>query len=414
MTQGADLNRMPQALAHPTEHRIALRLQRAGGFTLDVDLSLPAQGITVLFGHSGSGKTTVLRCVAGLEQADTARVEIGGEAWEDSARGVRRPTWQRPIGYVFQEASLFDHLDVQGNLRFGLRRTEVAGVAPHDALSLDGAIELLGIGHLLARRPAQLSGGERQRVAIARALAARPRLLLLDEPLSALDAARRQEILPWLERLRDEVRIPMLYVTHSTEEMGRLAATLVLMDQGRAVACGPAQEVLLRPELGVVPGDDVGVLVAGEVVERDTPWHLMRVAFAGGSLWLRDDGTPPGHRVRLRVLARDVSLATERPQATSVQNLVAARVAAVAPDARQPGQVMVRVACGADGIRDGTVDGAGTAGVALLARITARAAHQLGLAPGTAVWAQVKAVAPVDGPARPRQERREAGCDSVR
>ena len=394
-------------------HRIALRLQRAGGFTLDVDLPLPAQGITVLFGPSGSGKTTVLRCVAGLEQADSARVEIGGEAWEDSVRGLRRPTWRRPIGYVFQEASLFDHLDVRGNLRFGLRRAEAAGVAPHEALSLEGAIELLGIGHLLSRRPAQLSGGERQRVAIARALAAQPRLLLLDEPLSALDPARRQEILPWLERLRDELRIPMLYVTHSAEEMGRLAATLVLMDQGRAVACGPAQEVLLRPELGVVPGDDVGVLVSGEVVERDAPWHLMRVAFAGGSLWLRDDGAPVGHRVRLRVLARDVSLATERPQATSVQNLVAGQVASVTPDARQPGQVLVRVACGVNGST-----GDGHAGVALLARITARAAHQLGLSPGTAVWAQVKAVAPVDGPARPRGAGNEAtsasGSESAR
>jgi molybdate transport system ATP-binding protein len=365
-------------------HHIRLRLPRAGGFTLDVDLALPARGITVLFGPSGSGKTTVLRCVAGLERAPQARVRIAGEDWQDSARRLCLPTWRRPLGYVFQEASLFDHLDVRGNLGFGLRRSHAAG----GASALSQAVELLGIGHLLDRRTQALSGGERQRVAIARALATQPRLLLLDEPLAALDAARRQDILPWLERLRDETRIPMLYVTHSADEMARLADTLVLMDQGRALACGPVDEVLLRTDLAVLPDEDTGVLVHGQVLERDTRWQLARVGFQGGALWLRDAGIATGRSVRVRVLARDVSVATQCPQATSVQNLLPCSVVSVDTDPRQAAQVLVRLACEA-----GTAPGQGTM---LLARITARAAHGLALAPGMPAWAQVKAAALVE------------------
>ncbi len=367
----------------PHPHRIRVKLARPGGFALDVDLSLPAKGITTLFGPSGCGKTTLLRCVAGLERADEAVVEIGGECWEDTARGRVLPTWRRPLGYVFQEASLFDHLDVRGNLAFGLQRA--ARVAPRQerpgpaAVTMAQVVELLGIGALLARKPQGLSGGERQRVAIARALLAQPRLLLLDEPLSALDTQRRSEILPWLERLRDEADIPMLYVTHSADEMARLAETLVLMDQGRAVACGPVGEVLLRTDLAVVPADEAGVLLHGTVLERDAPWQLMRAGFEGGSLWLRDSGASPGTRVRLRVLARDVGIATEQPRATSVQNLVPCTVEHLAPDPRHAAQVLVTLRCGA--------------GEALLARVTGRSAHQLALAPGMPAWAQVKAVA---------------------
>ncbi len=365
-------------------HELRLRLARPDGFCLDIDLHLPAAGITVLFGASGSGKTTVLRCVAGLESASEARVVIGGQTWQDSASGARLPTWQRPLGYVFQEASLFEHLDVRANLAFGLRRVR----APGGAQALQEAIDLLGIGHLLERRPQQLSGGERQRVAIARALATQPRLLLLDEPLSALDAARRQEILPWLEKLRDQTRLPMLYVTHSADEMARLADTLVLMDQGRALACGPVGDVLLRTELAVLPEDERGVLLQGRVIERDERWRLARVGFAGGSIWVRDAGLPLGRKVRVRVLARDVSVALQRPQATSVQNLLPATVQAVQADLRQGAQVLVRLACS-----EGT-DDAGHA--MLLARITARAAHELALAPGMRAWAQVKAAALVE------------------
>lgn len=367
------------------DHRLRLKLTRPKGFCLDLDLRLPAQGITVLFGPSGSGKTTVLRCVAGLETADLAVVEIAGSCWQDSARGWSLPTWQRPLGYVFQEASLFDHLDVRDNLAFGHQRAQrVRGRVAADAGpgSLEEAVQLLGIGHLLARRPHELSGGERQRVAIARALATQPRLLLLDEPLSALDAARRRDILPWLERLRDAWQVPMLYVTHSVDEMVRLADTLVLMDQGRAVACGPTAEVLRRTDVATAQGDEAAVLLQGEVTQRDLPWHLMQVRFAAGHLWLRDTGCEIGQTVRVRVMARDVSVALDKPQATSVQNLLPCTVREVVADPHQPSQVLVALACaGPD--QDTT----------LLARITARAAHQLALAPGVSAWAQVKAAA---------------------
>jgi molybdate transport system ATP-binding protein len=355
-------------------NQIRLTLDRPD-FSLQVDLALPANGITVLFGPSGSGKTTVLRCVAGLERAKEALVRIGGETWQDEARGLFLPTWQRPLGYVFQEASLFDHLDVRGNLAYGRKRVRGQG-----AIALDAAVEMLGIGHLLARRPHQLSGGERQRVAIARALAAQPRILLLDEPLAALDHARRQEILPWLERLRDELHIPMLYVTHAAAEVARLADTLVVLDQGRVVAAGPVAATLADAGVPVVLGEDAGALLEATVAERDGTWHLARVAFPGGALWLRDTGAEVGKRVRVRVLARDVSIARQLPEESSIQNLLPCTVQAVAADAH-PSQVLVRLACGES---------------ALLARITARAAHALELHHGQAVWAQVKSAALVE------------------
>ncbi len=353
-----------------TASHVRLRVPREG-FLLDVDLPLPASGITVLFGASGSGKTTVLRCVAGLERAEQSRVQIGTELWQDETQRVFVPTWRRALGYVFQEASLFEHLTVQGNLQFGLKRTS----AP--AAGLVAAIELLGIGHLLARWPAQLSGGERQRVAIARALATQPRLLLLDEPLAALDAARKQEILPWLERLRDELKMPMLYVTHSADELARLADHLVVLEQGRVKTQGPATEALASLAQPVLQGDEVGVILAGRVAEIDTPWHLCRVAFEGGSLWLRDSGLPLGQPVRLRVLARDVSLLTALPQGSSIQNHLPCTLEAMVPD-RHPSQVLVRAQVG---------------GAVVLARVTARAWSGLGLQAGAQAWLQIKSAA---------------------
>ncbi|MBI2771598.1 MAG: molybdenum ABC transporter ATP-binding protein [Burkholderiales bacterium] len=355
-------------------NRVKLWLARPE-FSLGVDLKLPARGITAVFGPSGSGKTTLLRCVAGLERAKDALVRIGDQDWQDDTRGVFLPVWRRPLGYVFQEASLFDHLDVRGNLEYGRKRA--AGATD---ISPEAAIELLGIAPLLARRAGELSGGERQRVAIARALAAQPRILLLDEPLASLDQARRQEILPWLERLRDELHIPMLYVTHSAAEVARLADTLIVLDRGKVVASGPAAQTLSRTDVPVMAGDDAGALLEGNVQERDERWHLARVAFAGGSLWLRDSGLATGQPVRLRVLARDVSLATEEPRGTSIQNLLPCVVQSVAPDSH-PSQVLVRLACG---------------GSVLLARVTARAADALALGPGLSVWAQVKSVALVE------------------
>ncbi|MEG1832284.1 MAG: molybdenum ABC transporter ATP-binding protein [Burkholderiaceae bacterium] len=352
--------------------RVKFDLAR-GDFDLSVDLRLPAKGITVLFGASGSGKTSILRVVAGLERGRNGRVEVAGETWQDDDAAVFLPTWRRPLGYVFQEASLFEHLDVQANLEFGVRRT--ASRASRDALA--AAVELLGIGALLRRHAHQLSGGERQRIAIARALATQPRLLLLDEPLAAIDHARRQEILPWLERLRDESQVPMLYVTHAPDEVARLADTLVVLERGQIKAVGPAAAVLSAIDSPVVVGEDAGALLAGEVLERDPRWHLARVGFAGGTLWVRDSGLAVGARVRLRVLARDLSLATDEPQRTSIQNHFPARILAIAPDLH-PSQALVQLACGPS---------------LLLARVTRRALAELGLGVGDTVWAQVKAVA---------------------
>jgi len=352
--------------------RIRLHVVR-GGFELAVDLELPATGITVLFGASGSGKTTVLRCVAGLERAQKGLVQIGAEVWQDDEARLFLPTWRRPLGYVFQEASLFEHLTVEDNLRYGLKR---AGSRDAGHV-LDAAIRLLGIERLLERMPARLSGGERQRVAIARALATQPRLLLLDEPLAALDQARKQEILPWLERLRDELRTPMLYVTHSADELARLADHLVVLEDGRVKAAGPVAAALASIDNPLLVGDDVGALLAGRVAERDARWHLTRVAFDGGSLWLRDSGVPVGHAVRLRVLARDVSIAIGEPHDNSIQNHLPCSIESSAPDVH-PSQVLVRVRVGAS---------------TLLARITARSFDALDLRPGKRVWLQVKSVA---------------------
>ena len=354
--------------------RIRLKLQRAD-FALDVDLELPGQGITVLFGVSGSGKTSLLRCVAGLERTPGALVSIAGETWQDDAAGVYLPTWQRPLGYVFQEASLFEHLTVRSNLQFGLKRAKGA-----DSSASNAAIDLLGIAALLERKTSQLSGGERQRVAIARALATQPRLLLLDEPLAALDHARRQDILPWLERLRDELKIPMLYVTHSSDEVARLADTLVVLDEGRVKACGPVAEVLAGLDIPVVLGDDAGALLSARIEARDERWQLAQLTFNGGSLWLRDTGLPLGRQVRVRVLARDVSIALDKPSQTSIQNLLPCVVQAIGPD-KHASQTLIQLLCGQS---------------VLLARVTSRAANELQLLPGMQVWAQVKSVALVE------------------
>ncbi len=352
--------------------RLRLRLVRPD-FALDVDLDLPATGITVLFGPSGSGKTSLLRCVAGLEKPAQGLVRVGPALWQDDASGMFMPPWQRDLGYVFQEASLFEHLDVGQNVAYGLKRSGKPGAAA----ALERAIALLGIGHLMQRRPASLSGGERQRVAIARALATQPRLLLLDEPLAALDLARRQEILPWLERMRDGLHLPMLYITHSVDELARLADHVVVLDGGLVTACGPAQEVLARVDTPAIMGDEAGVVLKGSVVEVDARWHLAKVAFAGGALWVRNSAMSLGQPVRLRVLARDVSLTVHETQGTSIQNHIQGDIEAIADDVH-PSQALVRIRCGAS---------------VLVARVTRRALSVLNLTEGAAVWAQVKSVA---------------------
>ena len=359
------------AVATAGEIRARFRLNHPG-FCLDVDLRLPGRGVTALFGHSGSGKTTCLRCVAGLERADAGYLAIGDELWQDSAAGVFVPTHRRALGYVFQEASLFPHLSVRGNLEFGRKR--VAG-APK--VAWEQAVELLGIGQLLERRPAHLSGGERQRVGIARALLTSPRLLLMDEPLAALDLKRKQEILPYLERLHAELDIPVLYVSHSPDEVARLADHVVLLDQGRAMAQGGLQETLARLDLPIAFGEDAGVVIEATVAEHDDRYHLTRLDFRGGAVLVARRPEALGQRLRFRLHARDVSLALQRNDASSITNVLAAAVVEVAA-ADTPAHVLVRL------------DAEGTP---LLARITRRSCDQLGVRPGLRLWAQIKAVA---------------------
>jgi molybdate transport system ATP-binding protein len=295
---------------------------------------------------------------------------VNGETWQDDARFM--PTHQRPLGYVFQDARLFAHLDVARNLDFGRRRSRGAATVKRDAI-----IDLLGLGPLLDRLPERLSGGEQQRVAIARALLAAPRLLLMDEPLASLDHARKQEFLPWLERLRDELDIPLIYVSHAPDEVARLADHIVVMDAGRAVAQGPLAETLARIDLPIRLGEDAGAVFAARVAERDAEWHLARVEFAGGELWVRDNGTPVGREVRVRILARDVSIANSRHDDVSIMNLLPATVVAHAAE-DHPSQVLVQLRVG---------------GTLLLGRLTRRSAQRLDLAPGREVWVQIKAVA---------------------
>ena len=348
-------------------------------FELKLELQLPGQGITAIFGPSGSGKTTLLRAVAGLEKNPQGRIQIAANIWQDTKQGIHLPTWQRPLGYVFQESSLLPHLSVAENLNFGLKRAlKSANSAQTEAnKALQASIELLGIGSLLKRMPDELSGGERQRVAIARAIAMQPQLLLMDEPLASLDAARRQEIFPWLARLRDELKMPMLYVTHSAEEVTRLADHLVVLDQGHVKAQGSVSAVLTQVVNPVVVGEDAGALIAGCIGAVDAQWHLSRVDFDGGCIWMRDAGLPVGKAVRIRILARDVSLATAEPQNTSIQNQLRGSIQSITPDAH-PSQVMVVLKCGAEEV---------------LARVTKRAVNELALQVGMPVWAQVKSVA---------------------
>ncbi|OEY65732.1 molybdenum ABC transporter ATP-binding protein [Marinobacter sp. X15-166B] len=345
-----------------------------GDFSLDVDVRLPAQGVSVIFGRSGCGKTTLLRCIAGLQQAE-GELTVAGERWQQPGQSL--PVHQRPLAYVFQETSLFPHLSVRRNLLYGYRRVPRAQRRIEPAQ----AIHWLGLEGLLERMPVRLSGGERQRVAIARALLTSPKLLLLDEPLSALDQSSKRDILPYLERLRDQLAIPMLYVTHATGEMARLADHLVIMERGKVVANGPLAATLARLDLPVLAEESAGVIIEARIGLVDPQWHLCRADFDGGSLWVRDfPGAGVGVAVRLRVMASDVSVALQRHDHQSIQNLVPATLAALTPE-RHPAMTMVRLMAGA---------------TPLLARLTSRSVSQLELAPGAAVWLQVKSVAIVE------------------
>ena len=350
---------------------MALRFAR-GRFRLEIDLDLPARGISAFYGPSGAGKTTCLRLLAGLERGQ-GLVQVLGERWQDDERGLFVPVHRRSVGCVFQDHTLFPHLSVLENLEYG--RTRSRGPSRIDK---EFVVDVLGIGHLLERRPDRLSGGERQRVALAQALLRQPRVLLLDEPLAALDGARKAEILPYIERLRDELSIPIVYVSHAIEEVARLADHLVILDAGRIVASGPLQATLARLDLPTALTDDMGVVIDATVAAHDVPNELTQLSFDGGALWVRHLDRPLGTRVRARALARDVSLALELPGPSSILNVLSGRVAEVCDDG--PDRVTVRLALG-------------SGGVALLSRITRRSMVMLGVQPGLTLYAQIKSVA---------------------
>ena len=353
------------------EIRARLRIERRD-FKLEVDLTLPGRGVTGLFGHSGSGKTTCLRAIAGLERAADGYFAVGDEVWQDEAKGLFVPPHQRALGMVFQEASLFPHLSVRGNMQFGEQRTPTS--KRHFALA--EVAELLGIEHLFDRSPGQLSGGERQRVAIARALLAAPQILLLDEPLAALDLKRKLEILPYLERLHRELSLPIIYVSHSPDEVARLADHLVLLEQGQVVASGPLKQVLSRIDLPAAFADDAGVVIETRLAAQEAD-DLSRLEFSGGQILVTRRDEPIGTPLRCRIHARDVSLALVPQVHSSILNSVEATVVDLA-STDTPGHVLVRL---------------DVAGEPLLARITRRSAARLEIRPGLALKAQIKAVA---------------------
>jgi molybdate transport system ATP-binding protein len=340
-------------------------------FQLQVACEFPASGITALFGSSGCGKTTVLRCIAGLERAARATVRFNDVVWQDDRRFV--PPHRRPLGYVFQESSLFAHLDVRGNLHYGLQRVPGA----QRRIGFDQAVGLMRLESLLTHRTQQLSGGQRQRVAIGRALLTSPQLLLLDEPLSNLDLPSRAEILPHLERLHDELSIPIVYVSHEIDEVMRIADHIALLEGGRVRAFGPIHDLLTRPELPLAHLEQAGSVFDGVITEHDAQYHLSYVGTAAGRLAISLRSVPVGQRVRVRIDARDVSLALKPPELSSISNVLPGRVIDVSDD-RDPAQRLVRIDVG---------------GSPLLARITQRSVAQLAIAPGVALYAQVKSVA---------------------
>lgn len=340
-----------------------------GDFTLDVAFEVPGNGVTAIFGPSGCGKTTLLRCIAGLEQAD-GFFRLNGEVWQDGSTFV--PVHRRAVGYVFQEANLFDHLTVRGNLEFGHRRTPPA----KRWIEFDRAVELLAVAPLLQRYPGSLSGGERQRVAIARVLLVGPQLLLMDEPLAALDRESKKTILPYLQRMCRELAIPVLYVSHDHTEVAQLSDRLVMLQNGRVLAQGPLSELLTRLDLPLAHAPDAETVVEATLVEHDAEYQLSYLEFSGGRLTVAQTDLPPGESVRVRVQARDVSLSLARQTETSILNVFSATVMELAPET--PSQLLVRLDVG---------------GVVLLARITRKSADHLRLAVGKAVYAQVKSVA---------------------
>lgn len=357
---------------------ISVELEGAlGNFSLRTSFTAPASGVTALFGPSGCGKTTVLRCIAGLQRMP-GRIVVNDAVWQDTAAGVFVPPHERHVGFVFQEASLFAHLSVRDNLLFGARRVRMReSVQP----SFDDAVSLLGIGHLLDRSPVALSGGERQRVAVGRALLASPRILLMDEPLSALDRMTRDELLPYFERLHEQLSLPVLYVSHDLAEVERLSDTLVLMTEGEVIAFGPIQDLQTNASLPLLSMPQATVVLKATVGNFDAAFALTELDVRGGRLVVPGKHGVVGDSRRVRIAASDVSLARSAPTDSTILNCLPVKIASIAADPASP-QATVILALGTDG-----------AGERIVARITRKSMVNLGLAPGMALFAQIKSVA---------------------
>ncbi|MCM5679438.1 molybdenum ABC transporter ATP-binding protein [Schlegelella sp. S2-27] len=346
--------------------------RRLGPLLLQVQVSVPSQGITAVFGRSGSGKTSLINAVAGLLRPDEGRIRVEQRVFFDAAARVDIPMEQRGIGYVFQDARLFPHLSVAGNLRYGLKRSGRTA-----AIGFDAVVEVLGIAPLLHRRPHALSGGERQRVALGRALLRQPTLLLMDEPLAALDAPRKTEVLPYIERLCHEFHLPALYVSHSVDEITRLAQHLVIVSEGRTVACGELTEVMSEPEHAPLIGRfEAGVVIDCRVARHDVHYQLSTLAFADGELRVPLVDLPEGTSVRARLRARDVALSLSTPTDLSLSNRLHGAVVSMTP--REGPYVDVAIGLGSTVVR---------------ALVTRESCDRLGLAVGQPAWAMVKSVA---------------------
>ncbi len=346
--------------------------RKQDGFQLHAEATLPGIGVTALFGASGSGKTSLLRCIAGLDQVENGHLTVNGECWQDSSKGLFVSPHRRALGYVFQEAALFPHLRVKANLEYGWRRTP----GTERKGNLNHICDILGIGKLLQRYPNQLSGGEKQRVALGRALLNSPQLLLMDEPMAALDRPRKAEIMPYLERLHAEADIPILYVTHDLEELARIADHLVLIEQGHILKQGPLAEMFANIDLPIARDENAGAVIQTRITRHDDEYHLTHLQFCGGEILVSRIERATGEPLNIRIHARDVSLALQPPGESSILNVVQAVVTDILDQGA--GRIMVRLDAG---------------GTPLLARITHKSQSRLGLQIGTAVYAQIKSVA---------------------
>jgi len=350
--------------------QLQYELQRRD-FVLDVDLELPLRGISGVFGVSGAGKTSLLRCIAGLEHPASGRLVVAGEFWQDSSRNTWREVHEREIGYVFQEPRLFPHLNVLGNIEYGQRRRKRSV-----ASNLDQVVALLGLENLLQRRANELSGGEAQRVAIARALLCAPRFVLMDEPLASLDQARKDEILPFLDRLHAESDTPVIYVSHNIDEVCRLCDFLVVMEDGGVAASGELQSVLVNAESQSLAGDQAGSVIYGKAVSYDADDDLTRLQFSGGDLHVPGKTGADGVELRLRIRASDVSLCRVMPEQSTILNILPAQIESIRDNGAAA--ALVRVSLGETSI---------------LSRITRRSIRELNLQEGDEVYAQIKSVA---------------------